>query len=66
LEKQVIGKIAEALSGEMSNRLVDFEFPPRVVLALGPNHNTCKTPYPTTLKTALFISSLRLPHLSTI
>ena len=37
LEKQVIGNIAEALSGEMSNRLVDFEFPPRVVLALGPN-----------------------------
>ena len=35
LEKKVIGNIAEALSGEMSNRLVDFEFPPRVVSVLG-------------------------------
>lgn len=37
LEKQIIGNIAEALSGQMSNRLVDVEFPPRVVLTLGPN-----------------------------
>ena len=32
----MIGNIAEALSGEMSNRLVDVEFPARVVIALGP------------------------------
>lgn len=35
LSKQVIGNIAEALSGQMSNRLVDVEFPARVVIALG-------------------------------
>ena len=35
LAKKVIGNIAESLAGQMSNRLVDVEFPPRVVMALG-------------------------------
>lgn len=35
LSKQVIGNIAEKLAGQMSNRVVDVEFPPRVILAIG-------------------------------